>query len=87
MPQYYFDHDIDGASVRDDEGVTLDDLEEARRSALDMITALARGKDEDRRDSRVSIREGDGRPVLMAVSLLLRVERMAALVRAESLSV
>jgi len=86
MPQYYFDHDINGASVRDDDGVTVDDLEEARRSALDMITALGRGKDEDRRDSRVSIREGDG-PVLMAVSLLLRVERMAALVRAESLSV
>jgi hypothetical protein len=42
-----------------------------------MITALAKGKDEDRRDSRVSIREGDG-PVLMAVSLQLRVERMAA---------
>jgi hypothetical protein len=77
MPQFYFDYDIDGASVRDDEGVALDDLEEARLSALDMITALAKGKDEDRRDSRVSIREGDG-PVLMAVSLQLRVERMAA---------
>jgi hypothetical protein len=77
MPQYYFDHDIDGATVRDDEGVTLDDLDEARLSALAMITALARGKNEDRRDSRVSIREGNG-PVLMAVSLLLKVERMAA---------
>jgi hypothetical protein len=63
-------------------GVTLDDLEEARRSALDMITALARGKDEDRRDSRVSIREGDG-PVLMAIALRAH----GRLVRAESPSV
>jgi hypothetical protein len=40
MPHYYFDHEIDGTTVRDDEGVTLQSLAVARDEAALMIVAL-----------------------------------------------
>jgi hypothetical protein len=76
VPRYYFDC-VDGNSeVRDDEGVDLATLEQARKEAVCAIYGLARGKmpDGDRRDFRFAIREEDG-AVSMVVSLSLSVER------------
>ena len=75
MPLYYFDYVDDDREVRDDEGVELANLEQARNEAMRAIMAIAKDKmpDGDRRNFRLSIREESG-PVLMVVSLLLRVE-------------
>jgi hypothetical protein len=77
MPHYYFDHEIDGTTVRDDEGVTLQSLAVARDEAALMIVALAKAKGHHRRDSRVLVREGDG-PALLVASLQLRVELISS---------
>ena len=54
----------------------LADLDEARKEAIRALDQRSRGKipDGNRRDSRLAIREENG-PVLMVVSLSLRVER------------
>jgi hypothetical protein len=53
----------------------LPGLKQARIEALLAISSIARDEmpDGDLRDFQISIREGDG-PVLMVVSLALRVE-------------
>jgi hypothetical protein len=75
MPQYFFDY-LDGTrAYPDDEGAELPGLKQARAEALRAIGGIAKDKmpDGDRRDFQISIREGGG-PVLMVVSLALRVE-------------
>jgi hypothetical protein len=76
MPHYYFDCENGHREIRDEEGVDLANLEEARSEAIRAIDALAKGKipEGDRRDFRLAIREEAG-PVFMVVSLSLRVER------------
>ena len=76
MPHYYFDC-VDGhREIGDEEGVDLANLEEARSEAIRAIDGFAKGKVPagDRRDFRLAIREEAG-PVLIVVSLSLRVER------------
>ena len=76
MPRYYFDY-LDGPkSLQDDEGTELPDLEAARAEGLETLGLVAKDElpDGDHRDFRISIRQEDG-PVLMVLSLLLRVAR------------
>ena len=75
MPQYFFDYKDGSRIYFDNEGTELPDLERARADALLAIGGIAKGKmpDGDSRDFQISIREGYG-PVLMVVSLALRVE-------------
>ena len=76
VPQYYFDFRDGDRETRDNEGVLLAGLDEARKEAIRALDQRSRGKipDGNRRDSRLAIREENG-PVLMVVSLSLRVER------------
>ena len=76
MPHYYFDCENGHREIRDEEGVDLANLEEARCEATRAIGGMAKDKmpDGDRRDFRLAIREEAG-PVFMVVSLSLRVER------------
>jgi hypothetical protein len=75
MPQYFFDY-VDGTrAYPDDEGAELPGLKEARAEALRAIGGIAKDEipNDDRRDFQISIREREG-PVLMVVSLALRIE-------------
>ena len=76
VPHYYFDYRDGDRETPDNEGVLLAGLDEARKEAIRALDQRSRGKipDGNRRDSRLAIREENG-PVLMVVSLSLRVER------------
>lgn len=76
VPRYYFDY-VDGdQEIHDDEGLDMASLDEARTQAVRAIGELAKGKmpDGNHRDFRLKIHEKNG-PVLMVVSLSLRVQR------------
>ena len=74
MPRYYFDT-IDGdLSVRDAEGVVIDDPEEVRRRAVSALPELARDDLPDGADDHVFIvrvRDEDGRHVFHATLSLV----------------
>jgi hypothetical protein len=75
MPQYFFDYRDGNRVYIDDEGAELASLKDARTEALRAIGGIAKGKmpDGDSRDFQISVRENGG-PILMVVSLALRVE-------------
>ena len=77
MPRYYFDYREGDRETRDVEGVLLASLDQAREEALRALQELANGNVPagDRTTSRIAIRERNG-PVLMVVSLSLRVQRL-----------
>jgi len=62
----------DDAWSEDDEGTELPDLEEARRSALDLALSLAKA-DAPTHELTVRVRDGDPAPVLL-VRLLMEFE-------------
>ena len=74
VPHYYFDYRDGDRETRDNEGVLLAGLDEARKEAIRALDQRSRGKipDGNSRDCRIAIREENG-PVLMVVSLSLRV--------------
>ena len=78
MPRYFLDFTDTGELFRDNEGMELVDLEAARMEALAALGEIAKDqlRDGDHRDFVIDIREGAG-PVVLTVSLLLRVERKA----------
>lgn len=76
MPRYFFDVTDTGQQLlRDTEGTELDDLDGARREALETLGGIARDelRESDDRDFVIELREGAG-PVLLRVSLSLRLE-------------
>ncbi len=64
MPLFYFDVTDDGNSTRDEWGIDLEDLSEARDQAQALVPDLAREflPKEDRRDISVIVRCSEGRP-------------------------
>jgi hypothetical protein len=75
MPLYFFDVTDTGKVSRDDQGVELASLEEARREALRTLGEIAKDEmpDGNRREFTIQIRRDGGPPVLSA-SLTLHVQ-------------
>ena len=76
MPRFYFDVYDTGRFSRDEEGLELSSIEEARSQALAALRDIARDElpDGDRREFLVKVRDGDSEPIMTA-SLVLHVER------------
>jgi hypothetical protein len=73
LPRYFFDFTDSGKRSRDDEGVELASLEEARREALRCLSEIAKTLDGNRHKFTIQIRPDGGAPVLSA-SLTLHVQ-------------
>lgn len=75
MPRFYFDVDDGAGHRRDEDGVELTSLREARAEALETLAEIAEEElpDGDRRDFVIEVRHGSAEPALRA-SLSLRVE-------------
>ena len=72
MPMYYFDTIAsDGATLRDEEGVDLPDLEAAKREAREDAVAIACGRGEGHDRTIVRVRDEHGE--LFTVSVYLSV--------------
>jgi hypothetical protein len=78
LPRYFFDTADGDSRLRDDEGVELAELGQARHEALTTLGEIAR--DElaafDEREFTITVRNEAGKPVLRA-SLRLSVQRLA----------
>jgi hypothetical protein len=77
MPHYFFDTSDGDRFVRDEQGLQLKDLSEARRHAIAALPDMARDSlhDVDRRDFVVGVRNGDGTYLLKAaLSFAVQVE-------------
>ncbi len=76
MPRYYFDVIDTGRRIRDEEGVELPNLHEARKQALAALGDMAKDElpDGDHREFVVEVHDGSAAPMLRA-TLSLNVER------------
>ena len=77
MPRYFFDTYDGEAFIRDEDGLVLEDLQQARDEAVLALPDIARETlpDGDRRDYVVEVRDEAGRKVWRA-TLSLVVERL-----------
>jgi hypothetical protein len=77
MPRYFFDTSDGDSSVRDDEGVECNNLEEVGAQAVAALSDMASDKlpDGDRREFVVEVRNESGRSILRA-TLSLNVEHL-----------
>lgn len=69
MPRYFFDLRIDHDVQADDMGTVFDALEEVRKEAQRLISAVGYEElpdDRDRRTLTVLVKDEDGRPVYTA---------------------
>lgn len=76
MPRYYFDTIQNSLSFRDEEGLELADVEEARDEALKALGEIVRDSmpSGDKARFVISVRDGSPDPAITAV-LSLSVER------------
>jgi hypothetical protein len=77
MPRYYFDVDDGETLTCDDEGLDLDDMEEARREAVRTLPEVAKDAlpDGNERTFAVTVRDEARCPILRA-QLKLTVDRL-----------
>lgn len=76
MPRYHFDVTDTGRLTRDEEGLELPNLQEARKEAVAALADMAKDElpDGDHREFVVEVRHGRPEPILRA-TLSLNVER------------
>ena len=76
MPRYYFDSIENGRTLRDEEGLELADVEEARIEALKALGGIVKDSmpNGDTAQFAIAVRDGTPDPVITAV-LSLSVER------------
>ena len=69
MPRYYFDSIENGRTLRDEEGLELADVEEARIEALKALGGIVKDSmpDGDTAQFVVAVRDGNPDPVITAV--------------------